>query len=160
MSRVFRSIHNLPAKLPLLTGAVVKSEVVIGDERVLKFSARVQGSNGSEKPYRVEIACKYVPEPNVKKALVVPVKENKQDVLLCLAKPPNAKSKFQVSCTCQDYLFTYSRQNYEQGYHFGPKLKVPKASGGGTPRNPKNKSGCCKHVMMLQEALVRLKYIR
>lgn len=161
MSRVFRNIHATSAP------GVLASEVLTNldpsgtsGQWSLSFSANIQGSNKRDDPYHTIIACRYKPSTERKSALIVSAVVSEHGPLLVMAEHPTTKTRFKVSCTCQDYTYTYSRPNHFAGYHLGAVPKIPKAKGTGAPRNPKNITGSCKHILALHAALLKSKTIK
>lgn len=170
MSRIFRSIHGTkPASLPNLNTAKVRAELIAsaeGSSWDLVFNASVPSSNKKADPYLVRIACRYKPTLDSKDSLLIPclVGSASEDPdhaeIVVSANRPTTKNKFRVSCSCQDYIFTYMRPNAEADLHWGELVKLPKPSGTGAPRNPEHKTGCCRHIFMLREALLQLGHIK
>ena len=55
-------------------------------------------------------------------------------------------STVQVSCDCENYIYTYAYPNAAVGSHYGP-LPQFTVKGTGHPRNPQRIPGMCKHIM-------------
>ena len=55
-------------------------------------------------------------------------------------------STVQISCTCENYMYTFAYANAAVGSHYGP-LPQFTVKGTGRPRNPQRIPGMCKHIM-------------
>ena len=167
MSRIFRSIHATASDPIPFSAKKVNVELIAtkGLDWALVFNASVPSSNKRADPYQVSIACKYKPNLDGDELLVSCLvgsvdSEPDQAPVVVSAFAPTAKTKFRVSCSCQDYKFTYARPNFENGYHYGDEPEAIESKGTGSPRNPERKTGSCKHILALHETLVHMKYIR
>lgn len=55
-------------------------------------------------------------------------------------------STVQISCNCENYIYTYAYSNAAVGSHYGP-LPQFVVKGTGRPKNPQHIPGMCKHLM-------------
>lgn len=55
-------------------------------------------------------------------------------------------STVQISCDCENYIYTYAYSNAAVGSHYGP-LPQFTVKGTGRPKNPQHIPGMCKHTM-------------
>lgn len=59
---------------------------------------------------------------------------------------PTLYSTVQVSCTCENYKYTWAYYNAGVGSHYGELPHIDPPKGVRPPRNPQHLPGMCKHL--------------
>jgi hypothetical protein len=141
-----------------LSGVILEKMSLFVPNQTLLFSGTVLGSDSKHR-YIVNIEFSGVKiNPPDTFGVVVTIPLNRS-VEVQIQQLKQNKDFVKVSCSCQDYQFTWEFLNNEEECHYGSLQSYKRKTKTHQPRNRLKVIGLCKHLDIFIDLLIREKYL-